>query len=299
MKKLQAPFPYFGGKSKVTTQVWDALGSVGHYLEPFFGSGAVLLNRPHKPKVETINDKDGFVANAWRGIKYAPDEVAAHCDWPVNHADLPARRKHLMKNEQELLSKLIADHKYFDAELAGYWIWGMGCWIGAGFTTSAIDDKKIGNRPHIANGGTGVHKAGVTDIYKWFDALSERLRRVRVVCGDWTKLCGGNWQDNKGTCGMFFDPPYGVTDRADCYHCDDTTTVAAAVNAWCLRRGELDTHRLVLAGYYSEHENLLQHGWTVKKWKATGGYSVKGSRGEENAEREALFFSPYCIPLWR
>ena len=298
MTKLKAPFPYFGGKSKVARLVWDSLGSVGHYLEPFFGSGAILLSRPHKPKVETVNDKDGFVANAWRGIKYAPKEVAKHCDWPVNHADLSARRKHLIKREKELLSKLISDHEYFDAELAGFWIWGMSCFISGGLTNSISADV-IGKIPFLAKVGMGINKGCAGSLYDWFDLLSERFRNVRVVCGDWTQVCGGTWQDNMGICGVFFDPPYGVTDRADVYHCDDKATVATAVNAWCLERGELERYRLVLAGYYEEHENLLQNGWTVKKWKATGGYSNQNKNGNANAEKEALFFSPYCIPLWR
>lgn len=43
---LKAPFPYFGGKSRVTREVWARFGDVPNYVEPFFGSGAVLLGRP-------------------------------------------------------------------------------------------------------------------------------------------------------------------------------------------------------------------------------------------------------------
>ena len=43
---LRAPFPWFGGKRKVADAVWQRLGRVGNYVEPFFGSGAVLLGRP-------------------------------------------------------------------------------------------------------------------------------------------------------------------------------------------------------------------------------------------------------------
>lgn len=70
--------------------VWQALGQPAHYIEPFFGSGAVLLNRPDwVPRmIETVNDKDGFIANVWRALQFAPNDVAKWCDWPVNHADL-------------------------------------------------------------------------------------------------------------------------------------------------------------------------------------------------------------------
>jgi DNA adenine methylase len=53
---LRAPFPWFGGKSRVAPLVWERFGNVPNYVEPFFGSGAVLLGRPHPPKTETVND---------------------------------------------------------------------------------------------------------------------------------------------------------------------------------------------------------------------------------------------------
>ena len=86
---LKAPFPWFGGKSRVADVVWQRFGNVQNYVEPFFGSGAVLLGRPQPfDGVETVNDKDGFVANFWRALQAAPDEVARHADWPVNENDL-------------------------------------------------------------------------------------------------------------------------------------------------------------------------------------------------------------------
>jgi site-specific DNA-adenine methylase len=41
--KLKAPFTYIGSKKKVADIVWKYLGDVKYYVEPFFGSGAVLL----------------------------------------------------------------------------------------------------------------------------------------------------------------------------------------------------------------------------------------------------------------
>ena len=45
---LRSPFPWFGGKSRVAGLVWDRFGDVPNYVEPFFGSGAVLFGRPHR-----------------------------------------------------------------------------------------------------------------------------------------------------------------------------------------------------------------------------------------------------------
>ena len=312
---MKAPFPYFGGKSTVASYVWGALGDPAHYIEPFCGSAAVLLARPNYiGQTESINDADGYIANVWRALQADPDAVAKVCDWPVNHADLIARKKRLIAEGASLLERLCADDAYFDVKFAGYWIWASSCWIGSGLT-------RLGSsRPHISDAGKGVHAKGQiphighagkgnpdvrdpykTNLWEWFRQLSERLRKVRVVCGDWTRVCGGNWQDKLGVCGIFMDPPYGTAASRDAkiYHVD-SQTVSADVHAWCHERGTNPNYRIVIAGYSEEHESLLADGWTCRKWSAGGGYgnmggAGDGTNGKVNRHREALFFSPHCL----
>ena len=90
---VKAPFPWFGGKRRVANLVWEALGDVDNYVEPFAGSLAVLLERPasHAARCETVNDADSYLANFWRALAADPEAVAYHADWPVNETDLFAR----------------------------------------------------------------------------------------------------------------------------------------------------------------------------------------------------------------
>jgi hypothetical protein len=169
--------------------------------------------------------------------------------------------------------------------------------------------------PHLSNAGKGVHKLGVSEkrpplsdagngvhritkppIYDWFAALSARLRRVRVVCGDWTRVCGGNWQPHEGVCGIFFDPPYSdKANRDKNLYAQESLTVAHDVRAWCIERGANEDYRIVLAGYAEEHQELLNHGWRMETWRAHGGYANIGDKqGKINRKREALFISPHC-----
>lgn len=322
---LKAPFPYFGGKRAVAKHVWAALGQPKHYLEPFFGSGAVLLARlGYLPgtHIETINDADGYIANVWRSLQFSPDVVARWCDWPVNHADLAARKAALIKNEGRLLEGLAANPEWHDPVMAGYWIWAASCWIGCGLTRlgqiphlagSGMGVHSLGQIPRLADGGIGVHSMGKIphlagsvmgvqepynpNIYTWFRVLSERLRHVRVVCGDWSRICGGDYQDKMGLAGIFFDPPYsgGLGREEKIYHQEDLT-VAAAVREWALERGRKPSYRIVLAGYFDEHENLMAHGWRMMNWKTVGGYANRGKGPrKQNRFREALFFSPHCL----
>jgi DNA adenine methylase len=315
---------------------------VKHYIEPFFGSGAVLLGRPgfdHTVHTETVNDKDGYVANVWRSLQFAPDEVARWCDWPVNHADLSARKRELLRQGDGLLARLVESPDYYDAKLAGYWIWAASCWIGSGLTrigqiphlsaagmgvhrmgkiphlsAAGMGVHRIGQRPHLSNAGQGVHCMGQiphladagkgvqepynNSLYAWFRKLSERLRYVRVVCGDWSRVCGGHWQNKFGTVGIFMDPPYSHDCGRDnaLYSVDEN--ISAEVGRWCLERGKLADYRIVLAGYDGEHDYLEEHGWSVYRWSSGGGYGNtsgdKDSRGKENRHRERLWFSPHC-----
>ena len=45
------------------------------YVEPFFGSGAVLFNKPPSA-IETVNDIDGDIVNFFRVLREQPDELA-------------------------------------------------------------------------------------------------------------------------------------------------------------------------------------------------------------------------------
>ncbi len=148
---LKAPFPWFGGKSRAAELIWPRLGDVPNYSEPFAGSLAVLLRRPHAPGNEIVNDLDCYVANAWRAVKHDPEAVAMHCDWPVNEADLHARHRWL-HGRAEFRLRMENDPDYFDPKIAAWWIWGLSCWIGDAFCR-----VRCGSTPHLS-GAKGVAK---------------------------------------------------------------------------------------------------------------------------------------------
>lgn len=116
----KAPFPWFGGKSRVAHLVWARFGDVPNYVEPFAGSLAVLLGRPWLPRTETVNDIDCYLANFWRAVAAAPEEVARWADWPVNEADLHARHLWLVRRE-DFRERMKCDPAFFDPKIAGWW----------------------------------------------------------------------------------------------------------------------------------------------------------------------------------
>lgn len=163
---LKAPFPYFGGKSRVAPQVWERFGDVPNYIEPFAGSLAVLLGRPTAPRVETVNDVDAAIANLWRALLWAPDEVAYWADYPVNETDLHSRHRWLVQQLPGLKAKLMADPNYYDAKIAGWDVWGRCLWIGSGWCQDGMGNKL----PALSQGGNDRSGNGR-------GVLSESVRR--------------------------------------------------------------------------------------------------------------------------
>lgn len=165
---LKAPFPWFGGKSRAADLIWPRFGDAPNYVEPFFGSGAVLLSRPSEPQIETVNDKDGFVANFWRAMQADPEALAHWADWPVNENDQHARHAWLVRQRAGLTASLEGDPDFYDVKIAGWWVWGICCWIGGGWCSGdgpwQVDDA--GQLVHLGSAGRGVQsclKAGLFD----------------------------------------------------------------------------------------------------------------------------------------
>jgi DNA adenine methylase len=184
-KALKAPFPAIGGKAKVAALVWSRIGDVDNFIEPFCNSAVVLLLRPHEPRVETVNDLNPYIANFWRATLRDADAVVEHCDWPVNETDLHARHRWLVLSPaaEDFRERMKADPEYFDARVAGWWVWGACCWIGGQWCEYR---GGVNRRPYIAQPGTangqGVHGAA-KELPEGRPQLADAFDIGRGVCG--------------------------------------------------------------------------------------------------------------------
>ncbi len=298
MTDLRAPFPWFGGKSRIAELVWERFGDVANYVEPFFGSGAVLLNRPSEPGIETVNDLDCMVANFWRALQHDPDAVADAADWPVNEADQHARHLWLVSQER-FREQMKVDPEFYDAKIAGWWVWGQCIWIGSGWCAKQLPhlgDAGMGvprQLPHLGDAGMGVHRKRPHPrefLFQYMNELAKRLRRVRVCCGDWSRVFGPT-QVRLGTTGVFLDPPY-LDGRTDALYSADSLTVAHEVREWAIAHGDDPLIRIALCGYEGEHD--MPGSWDCVEWKAMGGYGSQ-DRARENSSKERVYFSPHCL----
>lgn len=144
--------------------------------------------------------------------------------------------------------------------------------------------------------GRGIHASGrEQSIYDTMTALQARLRRVRVCCGDWSRILGPSATEKIGVTGVFLDPPYSAeADRDPSLYAVEDLDVAHAVREWALANGDNPKLRIALCGYEGEHE--MPDSWTCVPWKATGGYAASAGN-HENARRERIWFSRSHLPL--
>lgn len=72
---MKAVMKYPGSKWRMAEWIINLFPEHHSYLEPFFGSGAVLFNKP-RSHIETVNDMDGNVVNLFEWIKRDPEKLA-------------------------------------------------------------------------------------------------------------------------------------------------------------------------------------------------------------------------------
>ena len=335
---MKAPFPWFGGKRRVAPLIWSAFGDVDNYVEPFAGSLAVLLERPapHKRRAETVNDADQFLANFWRAVAHDPEAVARWADWPVNEADLFARHLWLVNTGRERLAAMDTDPDWYDAKVAGWWVWGICAWIGSGWCSgtgphtleTASKLPHLGNSgrgvnrqlPHLGDSGRGVNRqlphlgnsgretpplddlasvptSATAARASIFAALADRLRNVRVCCGDWERVVTTGALNYGASKGILLDPPYlGDVRTSDLYSTDDHT-IAHAVREWAIAHGDDPAYRIALCGYEPEHINHMPDTWRMHAYSASKSYGSSAGGGVNDANRalERIWYSPHCL----
>lgn len=330
----RAPFPWFGGKSAIASEVWPRFGKPTQYIEPFFGSGAVLLAAAKPASLEVVGDLNGFLANFWRAVKHQPGEAARWADYPVSHVDLGARHGWLMAQRDRLGAELQDPNWPGDAQVAGWWLWGQCCWIGSGWCEwdgtpgngAAARDQvpaisKVGQGihaqgqiPHASDAGMGIQAAGqipsITEPGRHVHGLknadmgagvtADLLTSSGRVAWAWLHRLAARLERVRvvhGEWSRCLNHHYGAEDTA--VFLDPPYRGYGALYGAEAVADEV-------AAWAAEHAHLrvalCGHvgdydlpGWEVLRWRRPRlSYS-----GGETTDREAIWFSPPCLRVQR
>ena len=105
--------------------------------------------------------------------------------------------------------------------------------------------QALGQVPHASDAGRGLMTSAGRTAWRWLHELADRLERVRVVHGDWSRCLNNHFGGNDTA--VFLDPPYRAYEKLY----GNVAPVADAVETWardnahlrvalCGRRGDYD-----------------------------------------------------------
>jgi hypothetical protein len=240
-----------------------------------------------------MNDLDGHIVNVWRALAADPQAVAHAARGPVSSLDLRARHDALCQGRAALTAQLRADPEFYDAKLAGFWIYCRSTWAGSsGF------GRKAGQAPtplltHTGNGIHAIKRRG--SLLTLCQALQVRLQHVRLLCGDWQDcLTAPRLFGVGGPVGILLDPPYTMERREQVFYATPNAC-APAVRDWAIAHGNDPRIRVALCGLDGEHQ--MPDGWRAHRWQARGGLAntKHHGRGHGETRQEVVWFSPHCL----
>ncbi len=293
VKPLRAPFPYFGGKSRVAHLVWQRFGNVDNYVEPFAGSLAVYLARPTPHKYSLVNDLYGDLVNFWRAVKHKPEQVVEWAGGPKSSIDMVSRHNWLLRSREERVKGLVDNPEWCDAQAAGYWLYDACAAIGNCAHRGGLQTHQ--KLPEVANDRGIFSRLLRGRVSSVMAEISARLHRTSITCMEWHRVCtpaitiDRTGKHGRSLCGIFLDPPY-VVDKV--YHHDSNETFHQVVE-WAIKRGEHERTRIAVCGY-DTGERIFPASWECVAWSAQGGYANVGKTPDKNRHRERIWFSPHC-----
>lgn len=182
---------YPGSKWRIADQLVSNIPEHKSYLEPYFGSGAVLFNKPPSP-IETINDLDDDVINLFQCIRDHSQQLAAMI------AAIPYSRK-VYDSQFSIVSKNPVD------KACAFLI---KCWQGYGFKTSGI---KTGWKRDKTGRERAYNLSNWYHLPEWIEEIAERLRNIQIEHKPALDLIR---EFDSPDSFFYLDPPYLLNTRS-------------------------------------------------------------------------------------
>ncbi len=203
MTRLVQPLKIHGGKHYLAKRIIELMPKHIHYVEPFFGGGSVLLQKPAElieGYSEVVNDINGDLINFWRAIAdqhiFPVFQKAVSC-CPFSSEEW-TRMKVLLDEEWESIQ--IPQVK----RAAAFFIHARQSMAGRGdcFTPLTRTRTRRGMNEQVSSWLTAIE--GLPEIH-------ERLKRVVILNDDACKVI--KQQDGENTF-FYCDPPYLQSTRS-------------------------------------------------------------------------------------
>lgn len=189
---MNAVLKYPGAKWNLAEWIISRFPPHHSYLEPFFGSGAVLFSKP-RSHIETVNDLDGAVVNLFRCIREDPERLAREVYLtPYSRAIY----------EDAYLREIPKDPFAYAVKFL------VKCNQGYGFRTN---EYQVGWKNDIQGRERAYAAKYWTELPELIAAAAERLRGVQIECRPALEVIR---RFNFPNVLIYADPPYVLSARS-------------------------------------------------------------------------------------
>lgn len=241
MKKV---LKYPGSKWNIAPELVSMIPQHHSYLEPFFGSGAVLFSK--KPSnIETINDLDHEVVNLFQCIRENPDELSRLVvSTPYSREEYDATYDSCVASEDPY-------------EKARNFL--IRCWQGYGFRTNGY---KVGWKNDVQGRERAYALQCWYHLPEAIVEVAERLRRVQIENRPAIEMIE---RFNYPNVFMYLDPPYVLGTRTGnrkqyAYEMTD------ADHEELLKLILQNNAKIMISGYESDLYNEYLAGWKKRNF---------------------------------
>lgn len=192
------PFNYAGGKHRELDWLLPLLPQRPRYVEPFGGSGSVLMNRP-PAETETFNDINGDIVEFFRAIRDHPEELAREL-----------RNTPWSRREYEQCLETLGDSDFPTIERARAWYYVINATNSAANPTPGRWAYNVSTKPWAANSFRNKIEDTLPEV-------AERWGLVQIECKDALDIIG-RYDSPDGL--IYCDPPYPETQTGGLYPSD-------------------------------------------------------------------------------
>ena len=233
-----------GSKWNIAAQLVRLIPEHHTYVEPFFGSGAVLFNK-QLSDIETVNDLDSDVVNLFRCIQ----EDAQNLARMVMSTPFSREVYEFSYSNTEALENPYAKAVNFLVQ----------CWQGHGFRSNGY---KVGWKNDVVGRERAYALWNWYRLPAWIIEITERLRMVRIENRPALELIE---KYNYSNVFMFIDPPYLLSARSGKQYKHE---MSAADHEELLKILLQSKAKIMISGYESELYNDYLAKWEKRQFSS-------------------------------
>lgn len=189
---MRAIIKYPGSKWRIAKWIIDHFSPHHSYLEPFFGSGAVLFTK-ERSNIETVNDLDGNVVNFFEWVQKDPERLAKEIYWIPYARDVFEKACVQMGSEKDSFNRAVT---FCTRMVMGY-----------GFRTN---ETKVGWKKDVQGREAAYAAKQWCELPETILEAAERLRGVQIENRPALELIQ---RYNYPNVLIYADPPYVISTR--------------------------------------------------------------------------------------